>query len=61
VQLHVKQLKFTDTIFFFGTLSILLFFKEARPAPFPFSGKEAPNVVHPFNQTTLSHWGAQKQ
>jgi hypothetical protein len=28
----------------FGTLSIILFFKEA----FPFSGKEAPNLVDPY-------------
>jgi hypothetical protein len=27
-----------------------------KPAPFPFSGKEAPNLVDPLDQAILSPW-----
>jgi len=39
-------LKLTDTVFFFGTLSIILFWK---PTIFPFSDREAPNLVDLFD------------
>jgi len=41
------KLKLTDTILFFGTLSIVKFFKKQmfqNPAVFPFLGKGAPNL-----------------
>jgi hypothetical protein len=46
----------TDTIFFFGTSPSF-----QKPALFPFSGKEAANLVDPLNQATLSHWVPHKQ
>jgi len=46
------QLKLTDTIFFFGSLSIILFWK---PAVFSFSDREAPNLVDLLDQAILSH------
>jgi len=46
-------LKLTDIVFFFGTLSIILFWK---PAIFPFSDGEAPNLADLFDQAILSHW-----
>jgi hypothetical protein len=52
------QLNLTDTILFFGTLSIILLFKEAL---FPFSDEEAPNLVDTLDQIILSHWVPHKQ
>jgi len=45
---------------FLGTLPIIELFKEAqtlqKPALFPFSGKEMPNLVDPLDQAILCHW-----
>jgi hypothetical protein len=50
---------------FFGTLSNICFLEQARtfqkPAPFPFSSKGAPNLVHPLHQAILSHRLPHKQ
>ena len=60
------QGKFTDTIFCFGTSSILSFLKRhnmfGKPGVFLLSGKEAPNMVVSLDGDILTHhWAPQKQ
>ena len=60
---NTARLKLTNTLFFFGTLFIVSFFKDAlcfRSQLFPFSGKEAPYLTNLLDCAILNHLAPQK-
>jgi hypothetical protein len=53
-----SQIKLTKTMFLFGTLFVILFWK---PALFPFSDSEILDMVDPLDRSILSRWTPWKQ